>query len=54
MKVDNGTEVYKPISNLGNMQLSNFKVVDENGNIYSKINSWNVDSSFSQKLIKVE
>ena len=52
MKVDNGTEVYKPISNLGNMQLSNFKVVDENGNIYSKINSWNVDSSFSQKAYK--
>lgn len=52
MKLDNGTEVYKPMTNLGSMDISNFKVVDENNNVYTKINFWDVDSSLSEKAYK--
>lgn len=51
MSVDRGTEVYKPMSNLGNSTISNFRVSDENGN-YSYQESWNVNGTLSSKKDK--
>ena len=39
MYVDEGTEVYKPMENLGDREITNFKVVDEKGTTYTNI-SW--------------
>ncbi len=52
MSVDHGTENYKPMSNLGNSTISNFKVVDENGQEYTSLSSWDVNADFSSKAYK--
>ena len=40
MRVDKGTEVYKPMGNFGNSEISNFHV-SENGMDYLSLNTWN-------------
>lgn len=51
MYLDDGTELYKPMGNLDNMEISNFTVKDESGKIYSFIN-WDVNASLSEKAYK--
>lgn len=50
MKVDQGTEMYKPMGNMGDSELSNFKVTDETGRVYQNI-AWDINASF-QKAYK--
>ncbi len=51
MKVDKGTEVYKPMSNLGNSEISNFTVKDED-RVYTYLSSWNTSGTLSSKANK--
>ena len=51
MNVQEGTEVYKPMSNMGSSVLSDFKVTDETGRVYT-YTSWNVNNSFNEKAYK--
>ena len=51
MKVDEGTEVYKPMSNLGNSVITNFRVSDELGN-YEYQYSWNQNGTLASKARK--
>ena len=44
-----GTEIYIPISNLGKMTISDFKVSDESGLQYQLMPEWDVDASREQK-----
>ncbi len=48
MKVGKGTEVYKPMTNLGPSEISNFQVSDESGTLYTEV-SWDVDASLIDK-----
>lgn len=48
---DEGTEVYLPIQNLGEMDITDFAVSDENG-AYENIGEWDVDASFDEKARK--
>ena len=47
-----GTEFYIPQVNLGDMEVRDLQVSDENGNIFEDIGSWNVDASHAQKTGK--
>lgn len=46
-----GTEKYKPIENLGEIQIEDFKA-KVNGKSFTEENPWNVDRSFDQKAYK--
>ena len=48
MKLEKGTELYKPM----NTTVTNFKVTDEDGNIYTFQNYWDIDASMSEKAYK--
>lgn len=52
MKVDNGTENYKPIGDLGNGEITNFHVKDEKGNDYTYLTSWNTNGTLNSKAYK--
>lgn len=52
MMVDKGTEVYKPMSNLGNSHISNFSVKDESGLKYTPVSSWNINGTLNSKAYK--
>ncbi len=52
LTANEGTEVYIPRENLGDMEISNFTVSDETGLQYVFENRWNVDRSLSQKAGK--
>lgn len=47
-----GTEVYKVFDNMGDSQISHFKVHDENGLEYENIGEWDVDASREEKAGK--
>lgn len=47
-----GTEGYRPYSNLGNSTISNFSVSDETGTQYENLSSWNTSASFNEKAYK--
>ena len=49
LTANEGTEVYIPRENLGDIEISNFTVSDETGMQYVFENRWNVDGSLSQK-----
>ena len=51
VKANMGTEFYKAEYNLGNMEISNFKVY-ENGRLFSFVNNWDIDASLSEKAYK--
>ncbi|MBR5072388.1 MAG: DUF2207 domain-containing protein [Bacteroidales bacterium] len=44
-----GTEVYVPRTNLGDIEISDFSVSDETGAIYTFENRWDVDRSLARK-----
>jgi len=44
-----GTEVYVPRTNLGDITISDFSVSDETGNIYTFEERWDVDRSLARK-----
>ena len=44
-----GTEVYVPRTNLGDIEISDFSVSDETGEIYEFENRWDVDRSLARK-----
>ena len=44
-----GTEVYVPRTNLGDIEISDFSVSDETGAIYAFENRWDVDRSLARK-----
>lgn len=47
-----GTEGYRPYTNLGNSSISNFIISDDSGRIYESLSSWNVNASFDNKAYK--
>ena len=51
VKANMGTEFYKAEYNLGNMEISNFKVY-ENGREFTFVNNWDIDASLSEKAYK--
>nr|MBP3258928.1 DUF2207 domain-containing protein [Bacilli bacterium] len=50
-KADSGTEIYKPIGELGNSQITNFKA-SMDGADFTFEPSWDVDASLSEKAYK--
>ena len=51
MRTNEKTENYKPYYNLGESEISNFKV-SENGREYEYIDNWNIKADLSQKAYK--
>src|SRR5574344_2314791 len=51
MNVDEGTEVYKPMSNLGNSNITDYTVSMDSSN-FTTISPWNTSASFSSKSYK--
>ena len=47
-----GTEGYQAFSNLNNITISNFSVMDDLGNMYESLSSWNTKGTFSDKRYK--
>lgn len=47
-----GTEGYKSFNNIGNANISDFKVSDSSGTEYQFVDDWNVNDSFIQKAYK--
>lgn len=47
-----GTEGYRPYTQMGNSEISNFSVTDQNGNTYQSLSSWNTSDSFNSKAYK--
>ena len=52
VEIDEGSELYKVFDNMGKSQISNFKVRDEKGNIYTYIDEWDIDARFKEKAYK--
>ena len=52
VEIYEGTELYKVFDNMGKSHISNFKVTDEKGNIYTYINDWDIDADFDEKVLK--
>lgn len=50
--LDSGTEGYRGFSNLENITISDFKVQDELGNMFSYQDNWNTSLDFSDKAYK--
>lgn len=50
--LNQGTEGYKPYSNLGNSKITNFTVSDDTGKNYTSLSSWNTNGSLSEKAYK--
>lgn len=50
--LDQGTEGFRPYTNLGNSSISNFSVSDDSGRTYDSLSSWNVNASFDNKAYK--
>ena len=46
------TELYHPYYNLGNSEIINLSVSDNNGNEYETIDKWDVNKSFNEKIHK--
>ena len=51
VKANMGTEFYKAEYNLGNMEISNFKVY-ENDRLFTFVNDWDIDASIQKKAYK--
>lgn len=49
--LNQGTEGYKPYYNIGNANITNFKV-SENGKLYTYNDYWNTNDSFNEKAYK--
>ena len=47
-----GTEGYRPCTNLGESEISNFSVSDKTGKKYKTLSTWNVNASFNSKAYK--
>jgi len=50
--LNQGTEGYRPYTNLDNSTISNFSVSDETGIQYENLSSWNTGASFDNKAYK--
>ena len=46
-----GTEGYRPYTNMGDSKISNFKVTDDSGTTYDVVSNWNVNGSFGNKAV---
>ncbi len=49
MYVEEGTEVYKVMENMGDSKITNLKVIDDNNTVYTNIGEWDVDASKEDK-----
>lgn len=47
-----GTEGYRPFTNLENSTITNFSVSDETGTLYENVSNWNPNLSFANKAYK--
>lgn len=47
-----GTEGYRPFTGLENSSISNFKVKDDEGNIYTPLEQWDTNAKFYDKAYK--
>ena len=48
----NGTEFYIPMSNMGDMEVKDFRVTDENGRVFTFVKNWDIGASLEQKAYK--
>lgn len=51
-KLNQGTEGYRPYTDLDNSSISNFSVTDDSGITYESLSSWDVNASFDNKAYK--
>ena len=51
VKANMGTEFYKGMYNLGNMEVTNFKVY-ENDTLFTYLDNWNIHASLNDKKNK--
>lgn len=49
---DSGTEFYIPMTNMGDMEIHDYKVTDGDGRAFTFVDSWNVNGSLEQKAQK--
>ena len=49
LTAEEGTEVYVPRTNLGDIEISDFSVTDETGTMYTFENRWDTDRSLARK-----
>lgn len=47
-----GTEGYRPCTKMGDLEISNFSVIDQTGTTYQNLSVWNTNASFSSKAYK--
>lgn len=52
VNTEQGTEFYIPMSNMGDMELLDFKVFDETGKEFTYVENWDINGSLSQKAYK--
>ena len=52
ISTNKGTEFYIVMSNMGDMEIENFKVKDETGREFTYVDYWNVDGSIQDKAYK--
>lgn len=52
VNTSSGTEIYKPYGNLEDSVISNFKVVDETGRQFTKIDNWDINATLSEKAYR--
>lgn len=52
VNIKSGTEGYKPYYNLGNSEIINFKVRDDENNNYTNVSPWNTNLTFNEKAYK--
>lgn len=50
--LNQGTEGYRPYTNLGNSKITNFSVSDEDGTTYEFLEKWNTKANFNTKAYK--
>lgn len=49
MYVEEGTEVYKVVENMGDSKITNLKVIDDNNTVYTNIGEWDINASKEDK-----
>ena len=47
-----GTEGYRPYTNMGNSVISNFSVIDQTGTTYQNLSTWDINANFNSKAYK--
>ena len=52
IETDFGTEFYIPMTNMGDMEIQDFRVTDENGKTFTFVENWDTNASLDEKAYK--